>query len=145
MMILWKFGCLSITKLRSGVTWRKKYIHFVKSIKLMFQTITTQYEPIHTGILLLKNKIWSSTDWPFVRERRAPEAGHQNLWCLSGPVESLYHWYRPSTRGSMIDTSVNQFCKIWPSVDLRDRSLSQCSLHWLVLTLVELKFVSKST
>ena len=38
----------------------------------------------------------------FVRERRASEAGRRNLWCLSGPAESLSHWY-PSTRGSTYD------------------------------------------
>ena len=30
--------------------------------------------PIHE-----KNKIWSSADWPLVRERRALEAGRRNL------------------------------------------------------------------
>ena len=48
--------------------------------------------------------------YDFVRERRASEAGRRNLWCLSGPVESLSHWYCPSARGSTYDwQSVNQF------------------------------------
>ena len=37
----------------------------------------------------------------FVRKRPAPEARRRNLWCLSGPAESLSHWYRPSARGSI--------------------------------------------
>ena len=36
---------------------------------------------------------------PFVREQRASQAGRRNLWCLSGPAESLSDWYRPSARG----------------------------------------------
>ena len=71
-------------------------------------------------------KIWPSADWPFVRERRASEAGRRNIWCLSGPAESLSHWYRPSHAAQlMIDTSANQFCKIW-----RIRLSSPRHLSW---------------
>ena len=47
----------------------------------------------------------SCHDWcfNFIRERPALEVRRRNLWCLSGPAESLSHWYRPSARGSAYD------------------------------------------
>ena len=52
----------------------------------------------------------SCHDWcfNFVRERPASEARRRNLWCLSGPAESLSHWYRPSARGSTYDWHICQ-------------------------------------
>ena len=55
--------------------------------------------------------MWPSAHWPFVRERRVSEEGRRNHLCLSGPAG-------PHAAQLMIDTSVNQFCRIWPGADL---------------------------
>ena len=90
----------------------------------MISPVRTQLNLWLTQMLInfvCKNKIWPSADWPFVRERCASEAGRRNLWCLSGPAESLFHWYRPSARGSTYDwhscwSILSVKTKIWPSV-----------------------------
>ena len=60
-------------------------------------------------------------NWPvnfFFLERRASEAGRWNLgFCLARPKVCLTDIVRPHTAQLMINTSVNQFCKIWPSAD----------------------------
>ena len=55
----------------------------------------------------------------FVRERRAPQrqaVGTFDL-CLARPKVCPTDMVRPHAPQLMIGTSVNQFCKIWPSAD----------------------------
>ena len=52
-------------------------------------------------------------DWPFVRERRASEGGRG---CLARPKVCPTDIVRQRLAQLMIDTSVNQFCKIGPLI-----------------------------